>query len=736
MSEDALETTICGEVNSISYRNEDTGFAVISLIVSDDGGEETVVGELADVNVGERLEVRGEFSVHPVYGRQFRASGATRIFPSDRRGMIRYFSSGVLPGVGVKTAERIVDEFGENSFDALAEGGRKLAEIKGIGRAKAEAISEAFRKIYGIKNAISELGELGISSYDAMEVYKVFGDSSGEIISSNPYMLCAEPFRKSFEEADGIAARVGITGADDCRLRAGLIYVLRHNLGNGHTCLPTEKLIDVTAGFLDTDRDSCEVCFYSSEELGFIAEREIDGRKFAFLPEMLADEEYVSARLRELAGRKFGSILDIGSEIEKYGQKNGIVYSPLQKKAIEASLGLGASIITGGPGTGKTTSIRAVIDLSEKSGEKVMLCAPTGRAAKRLSEVTGHEASTIHRLLEVAVDEKGGEQRFIHNERNPLKADAVIVDEMSMVDVRLFASLLRGMRSRCRLIMVGDPDQLPAVGAGNVLGDILKSGAVPAVRLTEVFRQAQESNIVVSAHQIVKGSVPLLEHMDGDFYFTECQESSVPRLIRDLVAVRIPAAFGFDPYTDIQVMAPGKAGEAGVANLNEVLRDRLNPPAEDAPEVRYMGRTFRRGDKVMQIRNDYDIEWESDSGEQSAGIYNGDIGRIIAVDRAETGVTVKFDDRTASYSFDQLRELEPAFAVTVHKSQGSEFDCVVLSLAGVPKKLRYRNLLYTAVTRARKLLVIVGQQSVIAEMVGNNRKSGRYTGLESFLREG
>ena len=721
-----------GEVEDIIYRNDDTGFAVVSI--NADGEEETVVGDLADVNVGEILELYGEFASHPTFGRQFKVKTATRVFPSDEAGMIKYLSGGVLPGIGVKMAERIVAAFGEETLDILASDADRLAEIKGISASKARDIQRSFEKIYGIKNMISMLTSVGLSSFEAMTLCKLYGTNSYDMLVSDPYFICGYPLYKSFDDADAIASSLGLSGADECRLRAGLIYILRHNLTNGHSCVPVESLVGVAAAYLDIDNDSVEISFYNSVELGFLAEYELSGVKFAFLPEMLADETYIAERLISLVKENYISVLDAEKEISGIESQTGTSYSGLQREAIKSALQHGVSIITGGPGTGKTTALKAIIDLCEKNGEKVFLCAPTGRASKRLAQVTEHEASTIHRLLEVAYDEKSETQRFIHNESNPLKCDTVIVDEMSMVDVQLFASLLRGLKRRCRIVLVGDPDQLPAIGAGNVLDDMISSKKIPTIQLTEVFRQAALSNIVMSAHEIVSGHIPEISNDDGDMYYQEARDRKAARLICDLASTRIPIAFDYDPFNNIQILCPGRAGLCGVENLNEQLRERLNPADPGKPEIRSLGRIFRLGDKVMQTKNDYDLPWRSDDGEEAQGVYNGDIGRITGIDREAQIVTVRYDDRVAQYTIEDVKELDLAYAVTVHKSQGSEFDCVILSIADVPKKLQYRNLLYTAVTRARELLVIIGQNSIMTGMIENDRKSKRYTALKELLQ--
>ena len=721
---------ITGSVENVVYRNDDTGFAVIDLAVADE--LVTVVGELYGVTAGEELTVWGEYTTHPSFGHQFKAAGCERVLPSSAGAILKYLSNRAINGIGPAIARRMVDAFGDKTLDVIAKQPELLTKIKGISQKRAREISDEFRKIYGVREALAALGGLGLETDAALTLYRAFGETSVELIQDNPYILCGYPLYKEFEFAESLAQQFGIESTDIRRIRAGLVFVLRHNLGNGHTCIPTDKLIDTARKFLDIERDAVEIELYNAVEDNLLAVCETDGEERVFLSEMMRAERYIAERLELLGRLHYVEPTDAKKKIEEFEKLHNIEYEALQKQAIERSLTCGAVVITGGPGTGKTTTLNAIIALCEQNGDDVLLAAPTGRAAKRLSEMTGRDAKTIHRLLEV--DRQSGDVlRFVHDDNNPLKGDVVVIDEMSMVDVPLFEALLRGVRPQCRLILVGDFNQLPSVGAGNILRDIIGSGACETIEFRKIFRQAAKSLIVVNAHEIVEGHMPDLETHDKDFFFLNVPKEQGSRYLCDLVARRLPKAYKFDPFSDIQILTPSRKGLMGTVTLNEDLRARLNPAAEGKSEARIMGQLFREGDRVMQIKNNYDIKWERDNGEQGLGVFNGDIGIVEKLERRSQTVQCIFDDRRVNYTFEQARQLEPAYAVTVHKSQGSEFPCVVLALADFSPKLAYRNLLYTAVTRARRLLVIVGDPDLLERMVENDRKMLRYTGLCGFL---
>lgn len=721
-----------GIVDDVVYKNKDTGYGV--LTVDCDGEPITVVGDLAHINEGEEILAYGEYVNHPTYGRQFKAKACEQTLPNTAAGIRRYLSSGSIEGVGPATAKKLVAMFGGNTLEVMAKEPEKLIEVKGISKTKAYEISEQLSRIFGLRETVARMAELGIGTGDALQLFKVYASDTAAIVEDNPYVVCGYPLYKPFEFADSIAAAFGFDGADNRRIRAGIVNSLRHNMNNGHTCLPTGRLIDITSQFLECDRDCVEIELYDAVEEGFFGHVAVPEPERTALGDLFFAESYIADRLKMLCAGKFRDLADADKDIDAFQRDNGIVYEELQREAIAQALTAGVTVITGGPGTGKTTAIKAILDLCEQRGEKVALCAPTGRAAKRMSELTGKEARTIHRMLEV--DFTSHETlKFVHDEEKPLKYDVMIVDEMSMVDSTLFASLLKGLKLWCRLVLVGDSNQLPSVGAGNVLGDIVKSGICPVIELEKIFRQAARSLIVVNAHAIVDGYAPDLERRDKDFFFLNVDKENVPSYVADLVARRLPKSYSFDPLDDIQVLSPSRIGLSGTETLNLALREKLNPPSKDKPELKMQGILLREGDKVMHVKNNYDIKWTKDDGENGVGMFNGDIGRVISIDRRTDVVCVRFDDRTAVYTFEQARLLEPAYAVTVHKSQGCEFPAVILTVADTPKRLCYRNLLYTAVTRAKDLLIIVGKEEVIAAMVENDRKMLRYTALCDLLQQ-
>ncbi len=730
MERETERIQLTGTVENVVYKNNETGFTVLDL----GAGDEliTVVGELAGAAEGEELTVWGEYANHPSFGRQFKAAAFERVLPKTASAILKYLSNRAISGVGPAIARRMVDAFGDATLDVIAREPERLTGIRGVSGEKARQISEEFRKIYGVRETLASLAALGLETADALLLFRAFSDTSAELVRDNPFMLCGFPLYKDFPFADALASRLGFAPDDIRRIRGGLVYILRHNLGNGHTCIPTGKLLDTAAGFLSVARDSVEIELYEAVGDGMLQTARFGGEERVFLGEMMRAERYIAERLALLNSLSYVSPDNAAEQIDEFEKNNGITYEAMQRRAIEKSLTTGAVVITGGPGTGKTTTLNAIIALCEQNGDRVLLAAPTGRAAKRLSELTGRDARTIHRLLEV--DRQNGDVlRFLHDETNPLKGDVVVVDEMSMVDAGLFEALLRGIRPQCRLILVGDSNQLPSVGAGNILRDIVDSGVCETVEFRKIFRQAAQSLIVVNAHAIVEGTMPDLDRRDKDFFFLRTPREQGARLVCDLVAARLPKAYGLDPFSDIQVLTPSRKGLMGAEALNEALRARVNPPDAQKDEARIMGRLFRTGDRVMQIKNNYDIKWERDNGETGLGVFNGDIGLVEAIDRRGQQFVCVFDDRRVRYTFEQTRLLDPAYAVTVHKSQGSEFPCVVLALADFSPKLAYRNLLYTAVTRARSLLVIVGDEQLFARMVQNDRKTLRYTGLRAFL---
>ncbi|HBL40566.1 MAG TPA: ATP-dependent RecD-like DNA helicase, partial [Ruminococcaceae bacterium] len=656
------EVEITGCVEDISVHIDETGFTVLEL--ESDEEYVTVVGVMPDVAVGERLTVRGEFATHPVYGQQFKARSFTRSLPSSAEDLYKYLAAGTIKGIGAATAQKIIDAFGEEAFDVLEHDPKRLSTIKGISREKAHAICDEFTKQFAVRQTLIALERYGMTARECLSTYRVFGIRAVETVQNNPYLLCSEHIGINFERADAIAQTMPEFSLGSQRTRAGILHVLRHNLGNGHTCSPREKLVPLTAEFLKADVSAVEEAVDSLAQDRQINIETINGREFLFLPQMHRAEQKAAQRIKVLCSFPPAGKPTLLQDIENMERTQCIVYEQKQKTAIVTAVEKGLLILTGGPGTGKTTTINGMINLFKKDSLRIALAAPTGRAAKRMSEITGMEAKTIHRLLEVEWDENDN-QKFARNERNPIAADVLIVDELSMVDVTLFSALLDALPLGCRLIMVGDSDQLPPVGAGNVLHDLIESGLLPTVELKEVFRQAQRSLIVTNAHRIVRGENPVLDKIDSDFFFVNRRTAdAVTAGVCELCANRLPKAFNYSPFTDIQVLCPSRKGENGTYNLNRRLQARINPPDESKREVTVGMFLFREGDKVMHIKNNYDLQWKKPNGELGTGVFNGDIGRIIQI-KPDGMTRIEFDDyREVVYTPDNLREVELAYAVT------------------------------------------------------------------------
>lgn len=729
------ETELCGSVDRIVFRNEKNGWTVLDLETESDGVQK-VVGELPMVSVGETVRLKGQWVEHATFGKQFKATMCERYLPTDTTAIYRYLASGTLKGIGPALAMKIVQTFGDGALTVLEKEPRRLSQISGISIKKAEELGEAFAAQFGLREVMLAFSEYGLTPSEAVRCFKRFGMKTIDTVRENPYVLCGTGLRIGFERADKIARSLHCEPGDSRRLDAGLLFVMRHNTGNGHTCLPQSKLVPTTAQMLDVDPDSVEKQLYELEASFELRRLETERDTLWFLPDLHRAERYAAARMTVFAALPPTRKDDVLERIAAIERNNDIVYEDTQRQAILQAVERGALILTGGPGTGKTTTLRGIISLLESYGETVLLAAPTGRAAKRISELTGREAKTIHRLLEVQWNDEDA-LSFARNDNNPLDAQTIVVDEFSMVDTLLFESLLRAMPSSCRLIMVGDCDQLPAVGAGRVLGDLIDSGKLPTVQLTQVFRQALESHIVENAHRIVAGQYPHLHHKAGDFFFiSKGDDRAVMRTIGDLCMRRLPQSYGYSVYEGLQVLCPGRKGELGSIELNRMLQAMANPAHRSKPELSTEGRCLRQGDKVMHTRNNYDILWTRDDGDCGSGVFNGDIGVLETVDPSGQTLHVRYDDRVAVYTREDAADLELAYATTVHKSQGSEFDAVVIPLFHQQPQLCYRNLLYTAVTRAKKLIVIVGDAATVNTMVDNHRKTRRYTGLPFMLREG
>ena len=723
---------IHGFVEELVFRKPESGFTVLELSTDDE--YVTVVGVLPEINVGEELKLRGTWNVHQTFGRQFKAELCERSLPSTAADLYRYLASGAVKGIGPKTAQKIIERFGDEAFEVLEKHPKSLAMINGISLSKAEKICKEFNEQFSVRQVMIALEKLGMTASECLKVYRLFGANSVDVVRINPYVLCGEGIGIGFERAEQISEALEVTPDPQFRIQAGVMHVIRHNLRNGHTCLPREKLIAPSCGLLNATADDIEIAIDNLLDEHKLERFEMNGKDFIALFKIYSDEFSAAERIKVFLKFPPAGRPTLLQDIENIERDECIVYDEKQKEAIIKAVEKGILILTGGPGTGKTTTLNGILRLFESDGLDVVLTAPTGRAAKRMSEITGREAKTIHRLLEVEWD-KNDNPHFKHNMQDPLKADAVIVDELSMVDISLFSSLLNALPLGCRLVMVGDSDQLPAVGAGNVLHDLIMSETLPVVELKKVFRQAMKSRIVTNAHDIVAGKMPDLETKDNDFFFMKRNNSnSVVATIAELCSKRLPDAYGFDPFNDIQVLCPSRKGECGSVNINKVLQAVLNTPSKSKKEVSLAGKILREGDKVMQIKNNYDILWTK-GGDEGSGIFNGDIGIIEKIDNISSAFSVNFEDRIAVYSFENANEIEHAYAITVHKSQGNEFKAVVMPVFNVIPNLCYRNLLYTAVTRAKNIMVLIGSADVVYNMTANNSRTKRYTALKHFLAE-
>ena len=695
----------------------------------------TVVGTIPLPAVGERLMVTGKWSNHSSYGRQFEAEFLERLMPQTTMEILNYLSSRTIKGIGPRMAARIVEHFGDQTLAVMEREPERLAEVPGISREKARAIGEEFRLQVGMRQIMEFFALHHLPAELAVRTYKRYGDSTLELLYDDPYLLMDEELEASFGAVDQFAIALGVAGDDPRRVEAGTLFELNYNLTGGHCFLPEDKLVAATARLLSVEEETVRQAIARLLEVDRLVRDHLAGITVIYLPQLYEAETACTRILKDFAGHTFPEPRGLDKLIRSVEKDGGIDYSQEQLQAIREAATSGLLLITGGPGTGKTTILSGILELFGRMQLRPLLAAPTGRAAKRLTEVTGEDASTIHRLLEAGIDPATGKMFFARDEDNPLKCDAVIVDEMSMVDVTLLHSLLQAVPQGKRLILVGDPDLLPPVGPGFPFGDMLRSGELPTVRLTEIFRQAQQSLIVMNAHRVNRGEMPDLKCVNSDFFFMRRQnEEGVCSLIRDLCATRLPKNMG-SPPEQIQVLSPTRKGAVGTVNLNRLLQEALNPPSPERKERQFGDFLFREGDRVMQIRNNYDILWKkSDGSAVGAGIFNGDVGTIQSIDPSTEVMTVLFDARLAEYDFTQLNELEPAYAMTVHNSPGSEYRAVVLAAWNGSPYLLSRSILYTAITRARELLVIVGREETIGVMVENAKKNRRYSGLKLRLQ--
>lgn len=734
-ADDAGLLRLTGSIEHVIYANEDNGFAICDL-GTESGDLITITGTLPYVGEGDSVTVYGKWVHNPKYGRQFRVETCERQMPADANSMLRYLASGAIKGIGPKIAQRIVDEFGDETFDVIEHHPEWLANVSGISRKSAKSIGADFAEKAGIRSAMMFFRDF-FGAAATVRIYKRYGGNAVELAKKNPYRLCEEIEGIGFERADRMARDLGLATDSEDRICSGICYLLSSNAqANGHVCLPRDKTVQGAARLLGVDEtavnDALELLL-AREQVH--AER-LGGIELLYDKKQYENEKYIATKLL-LLDRVCPAMetANIGAFIDREQAETGVRYADLQRRAISDALENGVMLLTGGPGTGKTTVVRALLHIFSSMGLKIALTAPTGRAAKRLSESTSCEARTIHRLLEYGGEESGGRGRFMRDESNLLEENVLIVDEASMVDSLLMGALLRAVKPGSRLVLIGDADQLPSVGAGNVLRDLIDSGRFATVRLTEIFRQAQKSLIVTNAHAINRGELPRLDVKDNDFFFMpRSEDASITATVAQLCGVRLPRTYGAMATTGTQVIVPSRKGEAGTEHLNVVLQATLNPPSPEKREHRFREITYREGDRVMQVRNNYDMEWERDNGMTGAGIFNGDVGVIESIDPTDGNMRIRFEDRTVSYEFSLLEDLEPAYAVTVHKSQGCEYPIVILPLGNVPPMLRSRNLLYTAVTRAQCIVIVVGREDVLADMVHNNRQTMRYTGLSERLR--
>ncbi|MCI7369610.1 MAG: ATP-dependent RecD-like DNA helicase [Firmicutes bacterium] len=726
------QTEINGIISSVIYLNDENGYAVVRM-ETDSGEMVTAVGCLPYIAPGEMISAEGSWVTHAQHGRQFKIEQSNRLLPTSADGIYEYLAGSTVKGIGPATAALIVDRFKEKSLDILEMHPEKLAEIKGISLTKAKDLSASFKKQAGVRRLTEFLCAYNIQPLVALKLYRAYGSAALETVHENPYIISASHIGASFAEADNLALELGVEGDSMNRISAAVLFELQHNSGNGHCFIPRDKLIAATSQLISVPPDLVSDAIDSLSENGGIVCDTVANLNVCYLAELFDAETYTADRLKSMIGLKTKSSANVEKLISKLENMYDISYAPLQKQSIELALNNRILVITGGPGTGKTTILKGILSLYDELELETLLAAPTGRAAKRMSELTCREASTIHRLLGAKMSENGESVVFSKHEGDPLNCDALVLDECSMVDITLMCSLLKALKPGCRLVLVGDADQLPSVGPGNVFSDIIRSQTVPTVRLTEIFRQKGDSRIVRNAHMINRGEHPDFEANTGDFFrLRRLNGGTAVETIVELCARRLPDNMNI-PSASIQVLSPTRKGETGTVNLNKRLQAVLNPPSESKKEKLFGEVVFRVGDRVIQTKNNYDTIWKTKGGVSGAGVYNGDIGTIAQIDPITETLTVDFEDKLATYSFEMLNELEHAWALTVHKSQGSEYRAVVLALSGDVQMLLTRGVLYTAVTRAKELLIMVGDDNIAHRMIDNNKQSRRYSALRLRL---
>lgn len=725
------------EIEGIVYRNPDNGYTICEAI-SEEEGNFYVVGYMPTVLEGERTTLTGEWVTHPEYGEQFRVELYETVMPSEERSVIKYLSSGIVKGVREATAKKLWAAFGSEVFDVLTNEPARIAELKGISLDRANTMCKSFNETRSVQNIVMFLQQYNVSANTAFKIHKIFGSDSVNVIKNNPYTLAAAVDGVTFKTADTIAYNLGLPKNSPMRIACAVTYILRDaSYSSGHTYMPKSMLIEhigYMLGVSDTEAENAIAELIASRD---IISDTVEGDEGIYLYGLYHDERYIAKRMCKMLRTENKNVITAEraeNELDEFEQGCGITLAPKQREAVISALTENCMVLTGGPGTGKTTTLNAIINIFERLQFKVSLAAPTGRAAKRMSQVSRHEAKTVHRLLGAKVDDNL--HTFTYDEEHPLDSDVIILDEMSMVDTQLMAAFLRAVKPGGRVILAGDSDQLPSVGAGNVLRDIIESKTVAVVELTDIFRQSEESLIIVNAHQINNGQPPELRERSKDFFFmARPTPISVAETVAELYKTRLPKSYGITPINDIQVLSPTKKGVAGTVELNRLLQNSVNPPSGRKRECKYGKCVFREGDKVMQTRNNYDMEYTSENGEKGQGIYNGDMGVINSIHTEERYMIITFDDRCVEYPFNNMEELDLAYAITVHKSQGSEFNYVIIPVTAYMPVLMTRNLLYTAITRAKTMVILVGSEKTIMNMTNNNSFAKRFTGLYQKLSE-
>lgn len=739
-----MSETVTGYIDHIIFRNDQNGYTV--MVLKQTGEEEmTCVGTFPDISQGATIEASGNYIHHPVYGKQFQIASFTEKMPEDSLAMERYLGSGAIKGIGAALAARIVRRFGEDTLRIVEEEPERLSEIKGISEKKAREIAAQVTEKADMRRAMIFLQKYGISLNLGAKIYQKYGQSLYNVLQENPYRLAEDISGVGFKIADEIAGRIGIQADSDYRIRSGILYVLLQASGEGHIYLPKEELFRRAASLLQVDISYMEKHLMDMAIDRKVVLKEREKETIVYPSQHYYLELNTARMLCELNVSCPEDEKSTEKRIAQIEKETGTVLDEMQKKAVREATSNGLFVLTGGPGTGKTTTINAIIRFFESEGAELRLAAPTGRAAKRMTEATGYEAQTIHRLLELSgmpeEEREGHAVQFERNAQNPLEADVIIIDEMSMVDIFLMHSLLLAVTAGTRLILVGDENQLPSVGPGNVLRDIIRSESFPVVELKKIFRQASESDIVVNAHKINRGEQVIPDNKSRDFFFLKRYDADIIiRVVIALIQEKMPRYVQAKPF-DIQVLTPMRKGLLGVERLNQILQRYLNPPENGKKERELGGQLFRQGDKVMQVKNNYQLEWEVRGKygipvEKGVGVFNGDTGILAEINEFAETATVEFEDgRCAEYSFKQMEELELAYAITIHKSQGSEYPAVVIPLLSGPQMLLNRNLLYTAVTRARKCVTIVGSEETFGEMIRNEKQQRRYSSLDVRIRE-